>query len=138
MFHVSAADLVMVPRQDTVISIITYRSSIPRLRAYLERADHDGPLVPAAAAQWQAPRRQPRHGPRCDRPRGAQVRDQTRARSRLSRPLDARQFHHHGARKRRPSSKTCKKPPAIVTGTTKLYNQQGYNPQKAASFFATY
>jgi hypothetical protein len=36
------------------------------------------------------------------------------------------------------SSKTCRKPPRIVTGTTKLYDRRGYNPEKAASFFATY
>jgi hypothetical protein len=38
-----------------------------------------------------------------------------------------------------PSSKMCKKPSAIATpATTKLYDRRGYNPEKAASFFAIY
>jgi integrase/recombinase XerD len=34
--------------------------------------------------------------------------------------------------------KTYKKPLGIATRATKMYDRRGYNPEKAASFFATH
>ena len=113
-----------------------------RLRAYLEEAGHgadiDGPLFRPLQAQRQAPRGAPRHGPRRDRSRRAQIRRRARARSRLLGALDARHLHHHGAGKRRAARGRAESRRAPRPGTTKLYDRRGYNPEKAASFFATY
>ena len=78
-----------------------------RLRAYLDAAGHgtdvDGPLIPAAQAQWQTTRGAPRHGPRRDRSRGPEIRWRARARSRLLGTLHACHLHHNLARERRPA-----------------------------------
>ena len=78
-----------------------------RLRAYLERAGHgddiDGPLFRPLQHNGKRRDERRRHGPRRDRPRGAQIRRRARARSRLLGALDARDLHHHGAGKRRPA-----------------------------------
>src|SRR5438552_2820939 len=58
--------------------------------------------------------------------------------SRLLGALDAGDIHHHGARKRRPARGRAVGRRAPRPSTTKLYDRRGYNPEKAASFFATY
>jgi hypothetical protein len=35
-------------------------------------------------------------------------------------------------------ARTCARCKKLRSGTTKLYDRRGYNPEKAASFFATY
>ena len=75
---------------------------------------------------------------RRDRSRGPQIFERTRARSRLLGALDARHLHHHGAGKRRAARRRAEGRGHRDPSTTKLYDRRGYNPEKAASFFATY
>ena len=113
-----------------------------RLRAYLEAAGHgadiDGPLFRPLQAQRQAGRRTPAYGPRRDRPRGAEIR---RALG-LDRGYSAHSMRatfittalENGAQLEDVQKAAGHRDPS----TTKLYDRRGYNPEKAASFFATY
>ena len=52
--------------------------------------------------------------------------------------FDARDLYHDGAGKRRTARRRAARGRARRPGTTKLYDRRGYNPEKSASFFATY
>ena len=75
-----------------------------RLRAYLERAGHregmDGPMFRPLKHNGKCQEERRRMGSRRDRSGGAQACGHPRPCARLLRALDARDFHHHGARKR--------------------------------------
>ena len=113
-----------------------------RLRAYLEAAGHAGRQrradVPAAAAQRQAGRRTSAYGPDAiDRV----VRKYAGALG-LDRGYSAHSMRatfittalENGAQLEDVQKAAGHRDPS----TTKLYDRRGYNPEKAASFFATY
>jgi site-specific recombinase XerC len=102
------------------------------------RRRHRRAPVPAAHAQRQAPGRASAHGPRRDRPRGPEICGRARARSRLLGALGAGDIHHHGARERRAARGCAEGGRAPRSGHHQALRQAGYNPEKAASFFATY
>ena len=76
-----------------------------RIRAYLEIAGHgdqlDAPLFRPLRGNAKPLDAAGRHGPRRDRPYGAQIRREDRPRARLLGPLNARDLHHHRAGERR-------------------------------------
>jgi len=77
-------------------------------------------------------------GPRRDRSHGAQIRGGDRPGARLLGALDARDVIttalENGAHLEDVQKAAGHRDPS----TTKLYDRRGYNPEKAASFFATY
>jgi hypothetical protein len=70
--------------------------------------------------------------------RGAQIRWRARARPRLLCTFDAGDIHHDGVENGAQLEDVQKAAGHRDPGTTKLYDRRGYNPEKAASFFATY
>ena len=52
--------------------------------------------------------------------------------------FDARDVYNHGAGERRAARRRAEAAGHRDPNTTKLYDRRGYNPEKAASFFATY
>ena len=52
--------------------------------------------------------------------------------------FDAGDLHHNGAGERRTVEDVQKAAGDRDPSTTKLYDRRGYDPEKAASFFATY
>jgi hypothetical protein len=108
-----------------------------RIRAYFELAGRRA-AVQAAVRQRQAARYAGPHGPGHHRPAGAEICEADRPGSRLLGAFDARDLHHHGAGERRPAGGRQKAAGHRDPSTTKLYDRRGYNPEKAASFFATY
>ncbi len=109
-----------------------------RLRAYLERAGHaadiDGPLFRPLKHNGKQQEERRRMDPDAiDR-----VVRRARPRSRLLGALNARHLHHHRARNGTQLKDVQKAAGHRDPSTTKLYDRRGYNPVKAASFFATY
>ena len=113
----------------------------PRLRAYLERAGHagdiDGPLFRPLRHNGKQAIRRP-HGPGRHRPRRAQICGALG----LARGYSAHSMRatfittalENGAQLEDVQKAAGHRDPS----TTKLYDRRGYNPEKAASFFATY
>jgi integrase/recombinase XerD len=113
-----------------------------RLRAYLERAgravDIDGPLF--RPLHHNGKRRDERRGggPRRDRSRGPEIRWRARTRRGYSAHSMRATFITTALENGAQLEDVQKAAEHRDPGTTKLYDRRGYNPEKAASFFATY
>ena len=69
----------------------------------------------------------------------AQARGRNWAHSRLLGAFDACDLYHDGAGEQRNTRRGAARGAGHAEpGTTKLYDRRGYNPEKSASFFATY
>jgi integrase/recombinase XerD len=106
---------------------------LPRCRR--AHGGHRRTPVPPAQAQRQAPGQAPTHGPGRNRSRRPEIRRRALARPRL---LDARTFITTALENRAQPEDMQKAAGHRDSRTTKLYDRRGYNPEKAASFFATY
>jgi hypothetical protein len=94
-------------------------------------------MIDTSTPQRQAPGRAPAYGPRRNQLRGVRVCRRARARPRLLGALHARHLStalENGAQLEDVQKAAGHRDPS----TTKLYDRRGYNPEKAASFFATY
>jgi integrase/recombinase XerD len=113
-----------------------------RLRAYLEASGHgadiDGPLFRPLHHNGKRRDQRRRMDPDAIESRGPKIRRRARPRSRLLDALDRATFIttalENGAQLEDVQKAAGHRDP----GTTKLYDRRGYNPEKAASFFATY
>jgi integrase/recombinase XerD len=103
-----------------------------RLRSYLEEAGHgadiDGPLFRPLKHNGKRDEVDPDAIDRVVRKYAGALG--------LDRGYSAHSMH--GARKRRAARRRAEGCRARDPSTTKLYDRRGYNPEKAASFFATY
>ena len=114
-----------------------------RIRAYLDIAGHgdqlDAPMFRPLRGNREAARCRPAAWTPtpstawCGNTRPRSALDAATRRTRCARPSSRPRLRT--AR----SWRTCRRRPGIATRrTTKLYDRRGYNPEKAASFFATY
>jgi len=105
--------------------------------AYLDAAgrgtDIDGPLFRPLRHNGKQ-RQTSAFGPRCDRPRGAQIRGTRLDRGYSAHSMRAK-FITRGLENRARLEDVQKAAGHRDPSTTKLYDRHGYNPEKAASFF---